>query len=173
MSVPSQFSPMAEVTTLNRNYRSTQPILAAANGVIDLANERSTKNLLTNRQSTDRPERVSVRDEAEQARYVAQRVLENREVGTDLKQQAVLFRASHHSGPLEVELTRRNVAFVRHVGIKRNPNFSPQINRMGGAKRAMNLGIADLLIWVALAIERIRSAMTTPARSKRDRRHGA
>ncbi len=37
----------ADVITLDRNYRSTQPILAAANGVIDLARERFTKNLWT------------------------------------------------------------------------------------------------------------------------------
>ena len=61
---------------------------------------------------------VSVRDEADQARYIADRVLENREVGTALKQQAVLFRASHHSGPLEVELTRRNIPFVKFGGLK-------------------------------------------------------
>jgi DNA helicase II / ATP-dependent DNA helicase PcrA len=45
-------------------------------------------------------------------------VLENRESGTDLKQQAVLFRTSHHSGPLEIELTRRNVPFVKYGGLK-------------------------------------------------------
>jgi DNA helicase-2/ATP-dependent DNA helicase PcrA len=35
-----------------------------------------------------------------------------------LKHQAVLFRASHHSGPLEVELARRNVPFVKFGGLK-------------------------------------------------------
>ncbi len=35
-----------------------------------------------------------------------------------LKQQAVLFRASHHCGPLEVELTRRNIPFVKYGGLK-------------------------------------------------------
>src|SRR3954469_3756013 len=35
-----------------------------------------------------------------------------------LKQQAVLFRASHHSGPLEIELTRRNIPFVKFGGLK-------------------------------------------------------
>ena len=35
-----------------------------------------------------------------------------------LKQQAVLFLASHHSGPLEVELTRRNIPFVKFGGLK-------------------------------------------------------
>jgi DNA helicase-2/ATP-dependent DNA helicase PcrA len=101
LDFPGQFSPPAAIITLDRNYRSTQPILAAANGVIDLAAERFTKNLRTERQSRALPELISVRDEADQARYVAERVLANREVGTTLKQQAVLFRTSHHSGPLE------------------------------------------------------------------------
>ena len=43
---------------------------------------------------------------------------ENREAGALLKQQAVLFRTSHHSGPLEVELTRRNIPFVKFGGLK-------------------------------------------------------
>ena len=118
LDFPGQFSPAAEIITLDRNYRSTQPILAAANGVIDLAIERFTKNLWTDRQSAERPELVSVRDEADQARYIVGRVLENREVGTALKQQAILFRTSHHSGPLEIELTRRNIPFVKFGGLK-------------------------------------------------------
>ena len=118
LDFPGQFSPAAAIITLDRNYRSTQPILAAANGVIDLAAERFTKNLWTDRQSTERPELVSVRDEADQARYIVERILEDREVGTTLKQQAVLFRASHHSGALEIELTRRNIPFVKFGGLK-------------------------------------------------------
>lgn len=118
LDFPRSFEPAAEVVTLDRNYRSTQPILAAANGVIELARERFTKNLWTERESAARPRLVNVRDEADQARFVAGRVLENREGGTDLKQQAVLFRASHHSGPLEVELTRRNIPFRKFGGLK-------------------------------------------------------
>jgi DNA helicase II / ATP-dependent DNA helicase PcrA len=115
---PAKFSPPAEVIALERNYRSTQPILAAANGVIDLAAERFTKNLRTERASAALPQLVSVRDDADQARYVVERVLESREKGSTLKQQAVLFRTSHHCGPLEVELTRRNIPFVKYGGLK-------------------------------------------------------
>jgi ATP-dependent DNA helicase UvrD/PcrA len=39
LDFPNHFSPPAEIVTLDRNYRSTQPILAAANAVIDLASE--------------------------------------------------------------------------------------------------------------------------------------
>ena len=118
LDFPDHFSPRAEIVTLDRNYRSTQPVLAAANGVIGLARERFTKNLWTERQSTRLPRLVTVRDEAEQARYVVEQVLSNREEGSRLKEQAVLFRTSSHSGPLEVELTRRNIPFVKFGGLK-------------------------------------------------------
>ncbi|HYI31808.1 MAG TPA: ATP-dependent helicase, partial [Bradyrhizobium sp.] len=118
LDFPGQFSPSADIITLDRNYRSTQTILAAANGVIELARERFTKNLWTDRTSGIKPRLVTTRDEADQARCIVERVLENRESGTLLKQQAVLFRTSSHSGPLEVELTRRNIPFVKFGGLK-------------------------------------------------------
>src|SRR6516164_3867234 len=118
LDFPKQFTPPACIITLDRNYRSTQPILAAANVVIDLAVERHKKNLRSDRPSAERPQLLSVRDEADQARYVVDRVLEYRESGILLKQQAVLFRASHHSGPLEIELARRNIPFVKYGGLK-------------------------------------------------------
>jgi DNA helicase-2/ATP-dependent DNA helicase PcrA len=118
LDFPAQFSPKAEIVTLDRNYRSTQPILSAANGVIDLARERFTKNLWTDRISSAKPRLVAVRDDVDQACYIVERILENREEGALLKQQAVLFRTSSHSGPLEVELTRRNIPFVKFGGLK-------------------------------------------------------
>jgi DNA helicase-2/ATP-dependent DNA helicase PcrA len=118
LDFPDQFSPPASIITLDRNYRSTQTILAAANGVIDLAKERFTKNLWTERTSGAKPQLVTVRDEADQARCIVERILENRETGTLLKQQAVLFRTSSHSGSLEIELTRRNIPFVKFGGLK-------------------------------------------------------
>ena len=118
LDFPGHFSPRADIVTLEQNYRSTQPILAAANAVIELAEERFTKNLWSERKSAERPQLVSVRDEADQALYVVGKILERREHGLALKSQAVLFRASHHSGPLEVELARRNIPYVKFGGLK-------------------------------------------------------
>ncbi|CAN7465089.1 ATP-dependent helicase [Mesorhizobium amorphae] len=118
LDFPKQFAQAAAIVTLERNYRSTDTILAAANAVISEASERFTKNLWTERKSSQKPKLVSVRDEAEQANYVCQAILAEREAGTVLKSQAVLFRASHHSGPLEIELTRRNIPFVKFGGLK-------------------------------------------------------
>ena len=118
LDFPGYFSPPANIITLDRNYRSTQPILAAANAVIDLATERHKKNLRSERASSELPQLISVRDETDQARYVTDRILEHREAQIPLKQQAVLFRASHHSAPLEIELARRNIPFVKFGGLK-------------------------------------------------------
>ena len=118
LDFPGLFSPPAAIVTLEQNYRSTQPILAASNAVIEQARERFTKNLFSERPSEQRPRLVTVHDDRAQAGYVAGRVLAAREAGTALKQQAVLFRASHHSGALELELARRNIPFVKFGGLK-------------------------------------------------------
>src|ERR1700722_265660 len=118
LDFPGHFTPKAELITLEQNYRSTQPILAAANAVIDLAAERFTKNLWSDRPSSDLPSLVNVADDVAQANYIVETILANREAGIRLKSQAVLFRPSHHSAVLEVELTRRNIPFVKFGGLK-------------------------------------------------------
>jgi len=118
LDFPRQFTPPAHVVTLEQNYRSTQPILDAANAVIALAPERFTKQLFSTRGSAQRPLLATTLDEQAQVDYVVERVLEHREAGIDLKRQAVLLRAAHHSDLLEVELGRRNIPFVKYGGLK-------------------------------------------------------
>src|SRR6059058_926938 len=118
LDFPHQFTQPVRIVTLERNYRSTQPILDASNAVIAAARERHAKNLFTDKASSERAQLVLVPDEAQQARWVAEQVLRQREGGTQLKSQAVLFRASHHSAALELELARRNIPFVKFGGLK-------------------------------------------------------
>ena len=118
LDFPAAFDPPARVVTLEQNYRSTRPILDAANAVIALAAERFTKNLWSERAAAQRPRLVSVKDDADQAAFVVDTLLARREEGLKLKQQAVLFRASAHSARLEMELTRRNIPFVKFGGLK-------------------------------------------------------
>jgi DNA helicase-2/ATP-dependent DNA helicase PcrA len=118
LDFPARFEPPATIVTLEQNYRSTQPILDACNGVIRHAAERYTKNLFSRRTSASRPVIAMVDDETAQVAFVVDRILANRETGMGLREQAVLFRASHHSAPLEVELTRRRVPFVKFGGLK-------------------------------------------------------
>ncbi|HJW11872.1 MAG TPA: ATP-dependent helicase [Albitalea sp.] len=118
LDFPGLFTPPARIVTLERNYRSTPAILEVSNAVIALAAERFTKRLWSDQPSVGRPQLVAVEDEAAQAGWVADRVLALRESGLALKSQAVLFRASHHSAALELELTRRNIPFVKFGGLK-------------------------------------------------------
>lgn len=118
LDFPKQFSQPAQVVTLDRNYRSTQPILDASNALIAQAVERHAKTLWTDKASAALPQLVLIPDEAEQARWVCQRILEQREAGVKLTQQAVLFRAASHSAALELELMRRNIPFVKFGGLK-------------------------------------------------------
>jgi len=118
LDFPHQFDPPAHVVTLEQNYRSIQPILDAANAVIALAPEGFAKRLFSTRRSEQLPLLVTPRDEQAQVDYVVERVLEHREAGIDLKRQAVLMRAAHHSDLLEVELGRRNIPFVKYGGLK-------------------------------------------------------
>src|SRR6516162_5568718 len=118
LDFPSHFVPPARVVTLEQNYRSIAPILTASNAVIGLARERFTKNLRSQRGSGAKPALITVSDDAAQVDCVVSAILENREAGTPLKEQAVLFRTAHHSAMLEIELTRRNIPFVKYGGLK-------------------------------------------------------
>lgn len=117
LDLPKHY-PDTTLITLEQNYRSTQQVLKATNEVIALAKERFTKNLWSERTQGERPALVSCQDENDQTDYVIRRILEHREAGIDLRRQAVLFRASHHSMALEAELARRNIPFHKYGGLK-------------------------------------------------------
>ncbi|MGH2530296.1 MAG: ATP-dependent helicase [Actinomycetota bacterium] len=106
------------IVRLEQNYRSTQPILDVSNAVIALSPQRHEKTLWSERPSERLPELLTCLDEADQSDAVCRAVLEHREQGTMLKEQAVLFRAAHHSDLLEIELSRRNIPFVKYGGLK-------------------------------------------------------
>jgi DNA helicase-2/ATP-dependent DNA helicase PcrA len=114
---PDRF-PGTRLLKLERNYRSTQPILDLANFVISGASERVDKKLWTDREGDELPALVRAPDADWQARFVAQVVLDRREEGVPLGRMAVLFRAGWCSYALEGELTRRRIPFVKYGGLK-------------------------------------------------------
>jgi DNA helicase-2/ATP-dependent DNA helicase PcrA len=117
LDFPKQF-PGAAVVTLERNYRSTQPVLDVTNTLISRARERFTKNLWTSRQGGERPWLVNARDEQQQTGFVVDRILDLNEEGTPLREMAVLFRAAYMSADLEIELTNRKIPFEKWGGLK-------------------------------------------------------
>ncbi len=117
LEFPERF-PGATIVKLERNYRSSAPLLAASNAVIARSPQRHEKTLRTDRTAGERPVLQPCIDEAGQADSVCRAVLAYRERGVALREQAVLFRAAHHSDLLEVELARRNIPFVKYGGLK-------------------------------------------------------
>jgi DNA helicase-2/ATP-dependent DNA helicase PcrA len=117
LEFPEHF-PGTRVVTLERNYRSTQPLLDAANAVSAQAARAFPKRLRADREGGARPRVIHVRDAAAQAEEVCARVLEAREQGMELRAQAVLMRTSHDSDLLELELQRRRIPFVKYGGLR-------------------------------------------------------
>ncbi|MFN2593810.1 MAG: ATP-dependent helicase, partial [Actinomycetota bacterium] len=117
LQFPQHF-PGTEIVTLSRNYRSSQQILDASNAVISKARKRYPKDMWCDRKDGIAPRLLTCRDEAEQSELVCEDVLARREEGMRLTEQAVLFRAAHHSAALEVELSRRNIPYVKYGGLR-------------------------------------------------------
>jgi DNA helicase-2/ATP-dependent DNA helicase PcrA len=118
LGFPDRFTPRAEVVPLAQNYRSTQPVLDVANALMAEAPRQHRKHLLSIRGSGALPRYVTVEDLPSQAEYVCAQILQRREAGALLKQQAVLFRSASHSDILEIELGRRKIPFVKYGGLK-------------------------------------------------------
>ena len=116
LDFPSVFD--ADVVVLDRNHRSTPSILATTNAVIAEAKERHDKVLWSTRLDGPPPALVQCADEGAQSAAVCTRVLEQLDRGVALKQQAVLFRAAHHSDLLELELSARRIPYVKYGGLR-------------------------------------------------------
>jgi DNA helicase-2/ATP-dependent DNA helicase PcrA len=110
--------PDAAVVTLERNYRSGEPVLATANALAGDFKRAYRKQLRAERPAGAAPKLVYCRDDSAQAAEVCERVLEAREQGIDLRRQAVLMRTSHDSDLLELELQRRQIPFVKYGGLR-------------------------------------------------------
>jgi DNA helicase-2/ATP-dependent DNA helicase PcrA len=117
MDFPSYF-PGARVIKLEENYRSTQPILDLANGIIAGARERYTKCLFTRKKEGLRPRLFKAASENEQSRLVVGQVEALRKQGVPWSRMAVLFRAAYHSFDLEIELVRAGIPFMKFGGFK-------------------------------------------------------
>jgi DNA helicase II / ATP-dependent DNA helicase PcrA len=109
--------PGLAVIRLERNYRSKDHVLALANAVRPQS-EGLALELSGVRGAGPAPLLVRCHDEATQAREIAARVLQAHECGRDLREQAVLVRAAHHSDVLEVELAARGIPFVKFGGLR-------------------------------------------------------
>jgi DNA helicase-2/ATP-dependent DNA helicase PcrA len=117
LGFPDQYQ-SARVFHLTKNYRSTPQILAVANSVIAQNTDQFEKELLADRPEGDVPLVVPAGTAGKEAQYIAEQILDIRSAGTELREIAVLFRASFHAQALEFELMKRDIPYEYRGGLK-------------------------------------------------------
>jgi len=110
--------PGANIFRLEQNYRSTSNILEVANGVIAANVDQYQKQLTATLGNFAKPEQHAFVDAFEEASFIAGRIVELEQEGVPLNEIAILFRATHHSQALEVELTKRGIAYDYRGGLR-------------------------------------------------------
>jgi len=111
--------PDAELYKLETNYRSTPEILGLANTSISNNRKQFPKMLTAVKRSRDlKPAMIPCSDVEQQSAFVASRVLELRDEGTNLEDIAVIYRSHYHSIELQLELTRRNIPYRVQSGVR-------------------------------------------------------
>jgi DNA helicase-2/ATP-dependent DNA helicase PcrA len=108
----------AKTFRLTINYRSTPEILGLANASIAHNVRQFPKDLRAAREAGPVPAVVGLPDIADQARFVAQRVLEWHDEGEKLSDVAVLYRAHYQALELQIELTRRGIPYEIRSGTR-------------------------------------------------------
>lgn len=117
LDFPKQF-PGTKVVKLEQNYRSTPTILATTNQVISRSTDRYKKNLRSEQNHGPQPIHYQCYDDSAQVGYVVKEIQRLKSEGIPYCEQAVLFRASHHSLQLETELARKGIPFHKFGGLK-------------------------------------------------------
>ena len=117
LDFPRQY-PDARIYKLEVNYRSTPDILSFANEIMKGTPEEFRKQLVTQRPRKERPKLIICRGPEEQARFVAEQILELREQGIPLDEVGVLYRNHRNSLELEMELNSRGIPYDIRGGIR-------------------------------------------------------
>lgn len=110
--------PDAKIFKLEINYRSSPPILSLTNCIIASNKRQFPKILRPVKKGGFKPAVIPLRDVNQQAEFVAERILELRDEGRELKDIAVLYRSHYHSMEIQMELTRRGIPFVVRSGLR-------------------------------------------------------
>lgn len=111
--------PQTKKIFLNTNYRSTAEVLSVGNAVDRSMRDRFDRVLRAGSNAVDKtPQLVTVADERMEATYIANTVLDNKENGVPLDEQAVLVRSMNAARFVEGEFMARKIPYVVMGGIK-------------------------------------------------------
>ena len=111
--------PGTKIIKLEQNYRSTKPILDAANAVIKNNKKTYEKNLWTMQEEGELPEFAITDNEYEEANYIVEQIEHlRREEYFKYKDFAVLYRMNTQSRSIEDILRRENIPYKIVGGLK-------------------------------------------------------
>jgi DNA helicase-2/ATP-dependent DNA helicase PcrA len=127
--------PGARVIRLEENYRSTQPILDAASGVVANNRRRLGKTLRATRGAGPPVEYFEAADAQGEAEYVTGEIARKLRESADAR-LAVLYRTNAQSRPFEDALRRQSVSYIV----------------LGGMSFYQRAEVKDTLAWVRLAV---------------------
>lgn len=113
----NQFGAKAKDIILSENYRSTTPILDAANSLIDKNNNRVKKSLFTTRQGGDKVQYFHARNDKEEIQFIMDKMKEHQENGGKFSDFAVLYRSNYVSRFVEQGFLSANIPYVVYGGI--------------------------------------------------------
>ena len=139
--------PNAKVIRLEQNYRSTAPILNAANAVIANNKERKGKKLWTNLETNSKIKVNTLLNEQEEAKFVADTILSRVQQGEKFNQSAILYRMNALSSTIENVFVRSGIPYrvvgghrffdrkeikdvVAYLNVINNPNDSVRLKRI-------------------------------------------
>ncbi len=172
--------PDVHVIRLEQNYRSTQVILDAANGVIQENRGRLGKTLFTTRQGGDLVDVVAAADERDEAEWVAREIRERAAADQyPFTSMAILFRTNAQSRALEDALRRTSVPYrvvgaasfyerrevkdlVAYLRLLVNPADNEAFIRCANVPKR-GLGLASIAVLQAAAAQWSKSLLETAA----------
>ena len=103
---------------LEQNYRSTSIILDAANSVIANNRNRKGKHLWTDKNGGEKIVIYSAKNEQDEARFVAESILDNMNKGYKESDFAVIYRMNAQSNAVENVFARSGIRYRVYGGLK-------------------------------------------------------
>jgi DNA helicase-2/ATP-dependent DNA helicase PcrA len=111
--------PEARIVKLERNYRSTQPILDGASGVVANNIDRKHKTLFTEREGGELIQVYRARNDRDEADYVVRQLLAAvREQGRRGGECAIFYRTNYQSRLFEEELLKYDMPYIVVGGVR-------------------------------------------------------
>ena len=104
--------------TLEKNYRSTQKILDAANSLIRFNKQRLDKNLYTDKSGGLKPTFYDAENSQKEAEWVANKIFDLRSQGYSYQDMAILYRSSYYTRNFEQVFMKRKVPYRIFGGLR-------------------------------------------------------